>query len=130
MLTILHNKFRSCNSYWWKYLFIDVVAFPAPLMFGLVIDATCRVHQSLCGGKGACLLYDSEEMRIGMHGFASSVKVLSTFLYVLAWYIASRARKIQKKKQERLKASGLEIKPLVNEKLEEDRQENKNVETL
>ena len=63
-------------------------AFPAPMLFGLVIDSSCMVSQTSCDRKGACLLYDADDVRYKIQGFASGLKLLSSAVLIVAWYIA------------------------------------------
>ncbi len=56
----------------------NISAFPAPMVFGAVVDSACLVLQG--GGecskrKGACLLYDSNKFKNYMHGFVVAIRV-------------------------------------------------------
>ena len=67
-----------------------VTAFPAPIMYGRVIDSVCLVQQSSCVRKGACLLYDHDNFRTRLHALPIAAKSLSICLYIAAWMLSGR----------------------------------------
>ncbi len=59
-------------------IFSVFAAFPAPLVFGALVDHACLVLQgggSCSKRSGACLLYDSAKLKNYMHGFVVAIKV-------------------------------------------------------
>ena len=68
-----------------------ILAFPAPMAFGKVIDMTCLVQQTSCTRKGACIFYDNDMFRIYHHSFAAIVKFAAFLGYFGACVFASRA---------------------------------------
>ena len=48
---------------------MSIFAFiPAPIMFGAVVDQTCLIwEEKPCGGKGNCLYYDTDKLRVYLH---------------------------------------------------------------
>ncbi len=70
-------------------------AFPAPIVFGLVIDSACLVQQGGCtkGERtGACLYYDNHDFRWKLHGFTFTVKTVAAFIYLLALYFSKNVK--------------------------------------
>ena len=59
-------------------------AFPAPIVFGKVIDMACIVQQSSCTRKGACIFYDNDKFRIYHHSLAAVVKFAAFAGYTAA----------------------------------------------
>ena len=48
---------------------MSIFAFiPAPILFGAVVDQTCLIwEEKPCGGKGNCLFYDTDKLRVYLH---------------------------------------------------------------
>ena len=66
-----------------------ISAFPAPIVFGLIIDTTCLVLQGCATSRrGACLLYDNDLFRWRLHGFSFAVKAIACVLYVITMFMS------------------------------------------
>ncbi|ELU15238.1 hypothetical protein CAPTEDRAFT_212824 [Capitella teleta] len=65
---------------------IMIVTFPAPMLFGMVIDTACLVKQVACGREGACLFYKRSDFRLKFHGLAAVVKFGATVAFSIGWY--------------------------------------------
>ena len=78
---------------WNDFSICTFLAFPAPILFGLVIDTTCMVLRSPCarGRPGACALYNSETLRFRLHGFVLVTKGVAFLLYSLALFVSRKA---------------------------------------
>ncbi|XP_038051197.1 solute carrier organic anion transporter family member 3A1-like [Patiria miniata] len=63
---------------------------PAPLYYGLAIDATCRLWQQFCGDRGECWAYNLPDFRYTFMGVTVGLKVLSAASYVMAWALLKR----------------------------------------
>jgi len=70
--------------------------FPAPLLYGAVIDSTCLVLQTSCARKGACLLYDQEPFRLRLHSLPVLAKIGAFMMYCLATYASIRRDRKEK----------------------------------
>lgn len=74
-------------------------AFPAPAIYGSLIDSTCLVHKvatSCSDGvaqHGACLLYDRDALRFQFHSVTVVVKAFATIFYIIPWIIAKRSER-------------------------------------
>lgn len=69
--------------------FLQVMAFPAPIVFGMVVDSTCLVLQGCAGSrKGACLVYDNNAFRWRMHIFTVGVKFAAFLIYTVALFVS------------------------------------------
>ncbi|GLG98076.1 Solute carrier organic anion transporter family member [Gryllus bimaculatus] len=63
---------------------------PAPIVFGKLIDETCRLWQEPCPGfdpsEGACLVYNNDFMARYMLALAFIGKAASLLFFFLAWW--------------------------------------------
>lgn len=57
---------------------------PGPIMFGKMIDLTCRLWQRNCSDNGSCYFYDNERMGVYLMALTLVVKALSSFFFFLA----------------------------------------------
>ncbi|MEQ2209380.1 Solute carrier organic anion transporter member 3A1, partial [Xenoophorus captivus] len=58
---------------------------PPPLIFGMGIDSTCLSWSSVCGEKGACMLYDNVAYRHLYVSIAIVLKSSAFLLYATTW---------------------------------------------
>ncbi|XP_019910973.1 solute carrier organic anion transporter family member 3A1 isoform X5 [Esox lucius] len=58
---------------------------PPPLIFGMGIDSTCLFWSTVCGDKGACMLYDNVAYRHLYVGIAIALKSSAFVLYATTW---------------------------------------------
>ncbi|CAD5229482.1 unnamed protein product [Bursaphelenchus okinawaensis] len=58
---------------------------PSPLLWGAVIDSTCLIWDQVCGERGACIIYDPDQLRTRMHFLYCSIRMFSILIdfYVL-----------------------------------------------
>ncbi|XP_040291400.1 solute carrier organic anion transporter family member 1C1-like isoform X1 [Bufo bufo] len=65
-------------------LLIRVIAgIPAPIYFGALIDRTClKWGTTVCGGRGACRLYDTHSFRNTYLGLSAGLKAPSVILFL------------------------------------------------
>jgi hypothetical protein len=74
-----------------QLVFCTFPAFPAPVLYGYVIDSVCIVKQQMtCGRKGACLLYNHDTFRWKLHIMAAFSKAGATAFYMLALFCSRR----------------------------------------
>ncbi|XP_066268897.1 solute carrier organic anion transporter family member 3A1-like isoform X2 [Branchiostoma lanceolatum] len=59
---------------------------PSPVYFGAMIDSTCTLWSSMCGKRGACLLYDLAMNRYVFIGGQLVLRLLSLTLVLCAAY--------------------------------------------
>jgi len=69
---------------------MQLLGFPAPLIYGAVIDSTCLVVQTSCSRTGACLLYDQDQFRLRLHGMPALAKICALCMYSVALYMSVR----------------------------------------
>ncbi|XP_077569983.1 solute carrier organic anion transporter family member 3A1-like [Stigmatopora nigra] len=68
------------------FLLLRLIGFiPPPLIFGMGIDSTCLSWSSVCGEKGACLLYDNVAYRHLYVSIAIALKSSAFLLYATTW---------------------------------------------
>ncbi|XP_029601564.1 solute carrier organic anion transporter family member 3A1-like, partial [Salmo trutta] len=58
---------------------------PPPLIFGMGIDSTCLFWSTVCGDKGACMLYDNVAYRHLYVSIAIALKSTAFILYATTW---------------------------------------------
>jgi len=63
------------------------------MIYGAVIDSTCRVLQQSCTRKGACLLYDHDGFRFRLFLLPLCTQVATVVLKASAWYFSCRREK-------------------------------------
>ncbi|PWA18956.1 hypothetical protein CCH79_00004810 [Gambusia affinis] len=68
------------------FLLLRLIGFiPPPLIFGMGIDSTCLSWSSVCGEKGACMLYDNVAYRHVYVSIAIVLKSSAFLLYATTW---------------------------------------------
>ncbi|XP_028999913.1 solute carrier organic anion transporter family member 3A1-like isoform X2 [Betta splendens] len=68
------------------FLLLRLIGFiPPPLIFGTGIDSTCLFWSSVCGEKGACMLYDNVAYRHLYVSIAIVLKSSAFVLYTTTW---------------------------------------------
>ncbi|PVD27844.1 hypothetical protein C0Q70_13019 [Pomacea canaliculata] len=67
--------------------------FPAPVLYGQVVDTTCLLWSSGCAGRGSCSLYDLRAFRHRMFGTFFTTRVALLVFLVIALVVASRMKK-------------------------------------
>ncbi|XP_061748711.1 solute carrier organic anion transporter family member 3A1-like [Nerophis ophidion] len=73
------------------FLLLRLIGFiPPPLIFGLGIDSTCLFWSSVCGEKGACMLYDNVAYRHLYVSIAIALKSSAFLLYATTWQCLRR----------------------------------------
>jgi len=62
------------------------------MLYGALIDSTCRVLQQSCTRKGACLLYDNDSLRFRFHLLPLCTQLVIVVLQVVAWHFSRRGK--------------------------------------
>lgn len=60
---------------------------PGPILFGKLIDMTCKLWQTKCDEKGSCFFYDNQQMSLNMMGIILCAKFLSTLFFFIALFL-------------------------------------------
>eukprot|EP00066_Takifugu_rubripes_P005428 XP_003969467.1 PREDICTED: solute carrier organic anion transporter family member 3A1 [Takifugu rubripes] len=69
------------------FLLLRLIGFiPPPLIFGMGIDSTCLFWSTVCGEKGACMLYDNVAYRHLYVSIAIVLKSSAFLLYTTTWH--------------------------------------------
>ncbi|XP_075198491.1 solute carrier organic anion transporter family member 1B3-like [Anomaloglossus baeobatrachus] len=64
--------------------FVDLAGIPAPIYFGALIDRTClKWGTKLCGGRGACRLYNTHAFRSTFLGLTAGIRAPSFILFLI-----------------------------------------------
>nr|XP_004567795.2 solute carrier organic anion transporter family member 1C1 isoform X3 [Maylandia zebra] len=64
---------------------------PAPIYFGAIIDTTClKWGYKMCGGRGACRIYDTSAYRRVYLGLTLGLRTVSFFLCILGFALIKR----------------------------------------
>ncbi|XP_035273141.1 solute carrier organic anion transporter family member 3A1-like isoform X2 [Anguilla anguilla] len=68
------------------FLLLRLLGFiPPPLIFGAGIDSTCLFWSTVCGDRGACMLYDNVAYRHLYVSIAIVLKAVAFLLYATTW---------------------------------------------
>ncbi|XP_034444659.1 solute carrier organic anion transporter family member 1C1-like [Hippoglossus hippoglossus] len=71
---------------------------PAPIYFGAVIDTTClKWGYKLCGGRGACRIYNTAAYRIVYLGLVLGLRTVSFFFCIFGFAVFKRHIKREEK---------------------------------
>ena len=99
-----------------------IPAFPAPIVFGLVVDSTCLVLQGCAGSRrGACLVYDNAAFRWKMHLFTVGVKFMALIMYTIGLFVSRNVSYYEEK--ENVDDEDKEMKEISKEEMDEFRNE-------
>lgn len=60
---------------------------PAPILFGVLMDASCVLWQNTCGHRGSCRVYDNASMSRYVLAVSVTGKALSSSCFFLAWFL-------------------------------------------
>lgn len=60
---------------------------PAPILFGYLIDQSCKHWPNSCSGKGACTVYDNYIMNRNTLILACVLKSCSCIFFTAAWFL-------------------------------------------
>uniref|UniRef100_A0A3Q3CJ75 Solute carrier organic anion transporter family member n=1 Tax=Haplochromis burtoni TaxID=8153 RepID=A0A3Q3CJ75_HAPBU len=78
---LIPHYFICCNS----------AGIPAPIYFGAIIDTTClKWGYKMCGGRGACRIYDTSAYRRVYLGLTLGLRTVSFFLCILGFALIKR----------------------------------------
>uniref|UniRef100_A0A3Q4G180 Solute carrier organic anion transporter family member n=1 Tax=Neolamprologus brichardi TaxID=32507 RepID=A0A3Q4G180_NEOBR len=78
---LIPHYFICCNT----------AGIPAPIYFGAIIDTTClKWGYKMCGGRGACRIYDTSAYRIVYLGLTLGLRTVSFFLCILGFVLIKR----------------------------------------
>ncbi|ELU10514.1 hypothetical protein CAPTEDRAFT_116572, partial [Capitella teleta] len=72
-----------------QFVILRLLAYiPSPILFGSVIDSSCTVWKTKCGGlRGSCLLYDLVMFRHKFVGVAAALKLAAAGFFVCVWFL-------------------------------------------
>ncbi|XP_071101395.1 solute carrier organic anion transporter family member 2A1-like [Haliotis cracherodii] len=71
----------------------------SPVIFGRVIDSSCLIWDSVCGERGACVLYNMADFRIKLHGVVLGARGTSFVFTFLACLVAIKTKKWKLKEE-------------------------------
>lgn len=63
---------------------------PAPMVFGRIVDSSCRIWSSSCKDQGACAKYDLEDFRIKRTTFQIVCALIVLCLHSVNFFLARR----------------------------------------
>ena len=84
-----HHKLKISNECW------SFSVFPAPILFGYVLDSACLVLRGACSATksrrgGACALYDPDVVRYRVFALCIGLKACALLIYIGAYFISKR----------------------------------------
>uniref|UniRef100_A0A8C7XRQ0 Solute carrier organic anion transporter family member n=1 Tax=Oryzias sinensis TaxID=183150 RepID=A0A8C7XRQ0_9TELE len=87
---------------------------PAPIYFGAIIDTTClQWGYKMCGGKGACRIYDTSAYRVVYLGLTLGLRTLS-FIFCI-WGFALLKKHLSREEKKALTNGSAEMELLRKE---------------
>ncbi|XP_061179570.1 solute carrier organic anion transporter family member 1C1-like [Saccostrea echinata] len=92
LLRSLKEEDRSFGMGLHSFILSLIVFLPAPIVYGKLFDGTCLIWKETCGSKGACQLYDIENMRFTVKSVDSLLAAIS-FLISIPTFIIARKEK-------------------------------------
>ncbi|XP_037623873.1 solute carrier organic anion transporter family member 1C1 isoform X2 [Sebastes umbrosus] len=87
---------------------------PAPIYFGALIDTTClKWGNKMCGGRGACRIYNTSAYRIVYLGLTLGLRTVSFFLCISGFVLLKRH--IKREERSALTNGSVELESLRKE---------------
>ncbi|CAD5224170.1 unnamed protein product [Bursaphelenchus okinawaensis] len=85
MLRSVPPRHRSVSLGFSGFLVSTLATLPSPIFWGAIIDYFCVQWENKCDGRGACVLYGTEQLRIWMHSIYGGLRLLALLadFYVL-----------------------------------------------
>lgn len=59
---------------------------PSPILFGKIMDGSCKIWNEKCGERGNCLLYDRDRFRFLVNWTSVAFTSIGVFFDVLVWH--------------------------------------------
>ena len=81
---------------------------PGPVIFGRIIDGTCKLWKYICGERQSCQLYDIVYFRNALHTYGIVARGLG-FLVIVGLYIAFRITKKEQWREEKPQSEKLKV---------------------
>ena len=67
---------------------------PAPIYFGVMIQANCLMRQMSCGEFGVCQIYDLVGFRLSYHGLMIGLKAISLVGFSISFWSVRNERQV------------------------------------
>ncbi|KAL7071638.1 hypothetical protein ACQ4LE_009512 [Meloidogyne hapla] len=109
MLRSVPPKHRSISLGFNGFLVSLLATLPSPIIWGAIIDNFCLFWTQKCDNKGACALYATDKLRVWLHSLYGALRLCSFIADLFVIY----------------HSKGLKLTDSDDEKLEEDKEENK-----
>lgn len=90
LLRSLDEQDRSIGMGLHSFLLSLIVFLPAPIVYGKLFDNTCLTWKTVCGSKGACQLYDIENMRLTLKSVDALLAAISFLITIPAFIISQK----------------------------------------
>lgn len=65
---------------------------PGPIIYGIVIDATCTVWNNQCGVRGNCQLYDQAKFRYYVNLLSLALTSVGMVLDLAVWHYSKNLK--------------------------------------
>ncbi|XP_060091343.1 solute carrier organic anion transporter family member 2B1-like [Heteronotia binoei] len=86
-----------------QYLFLRLWAFvPTPVLYGIIVNATCLLWERKCQRKIACRYYDNTAFRYSFIGIQLGYQVCSFLCLVVIYYLYQKENKSQEEPMEEI----------------------------
>ncbi|CDW54665.1 OATP domain containing protein [Trichuris trichiura] len=79
---------------------LRIGTFPSPLVYGTLLDNACLRWNKSCNIRGACVIYDADEMRLWFVGLCALMRFLSALADCISWIYARNVKLFEVSKKE------------------------------
>ncbi|CAD5232022.1 unnamed protein product [Bursaphelenchus xylophilus] len=100
MLRSVPPRHRSVSLGFSGFLVSILATLPSPIIWGAIIDYFCVQWEKKCDGRGACVLYSTEKLRIWMHGIYGGLRLLALLADFYVLYHAKGLKIMGEEKEE------------------------------
>ena len=60
---------------------------PGPILFGAIMDMSCKLWQDNCGRRGSCWIYDTDKLATNLVALGMMIKALIFVIFLIAQFI-------------------------------------------
>ncbi|XP_044133972.1 solute carrier organic anion transporter family member 1C1-like [Bufo gargarizans] len=85
----------------YMFLIRTLAGIPAPIYFGALIDRTClKWGTTVCGGRGACRLYDAHSFRKTYMGLTAGIRAPAIILFLCFIFMVKKKFPVRKENEQ------------------------------
>ncbi|KAM3925835.1 solute carrier organic anion transporter family member 1C1-like [Leptodactylus fuscus] len=101
ILWCISPELKSLGIGVYMLLIRTLAGIPSPVYFGALIDRTClKWGTTLCGGRGACRMYDTHSLRYTFQGLTDAIWALSFVFFIYFMFLVKKKFPEKKEKEQ------------------------------